>query len=553
MKRMMSAVLLTGLCALAAHAAEQTVESRIVSVGLFKNGLAVVKRRLTVPGPGTYRVEDVPSPVHGTFWLESDAKVHARAVARLVDVPLAETGRAPLADELAGHEVVIHFRDGKIAPAAGKVLADDPAAREKSWSRAYEPRGYSYWHHASVRAPAGGMQAEPDRFLVLETETGRSYVDTAMIAHVEVRGTPAVSRQLRPVLLLSVADALRKPAAIEISYLSKGMAWAPSYRIDIADPKTLTLEQKAVIKNELFDVEDVDVFLISGFPSVQFSHVTSPLSLTTTWTAFFEQLNQNPQRGHSAAGQAMYQQALITSNLAAPSGDGPDLSAIPTGEGVDLHYQPIGKQTVLEGESIALSVASATAAYDRIVEWLVPDTRKADGRYIEEYERSRDPDKYEDAAWDALRFKNPLAFPMTTGPAMIVSGDRFNGQRMSYWVNPGEQHTVRVTRALSLRTKHVEHEEDGGRDIVYVGGRKFRKVLVKGELFANNHRKEPLTLVVRRHFSGDLLEADGTPRCSLLEEGVYSVNKRNELTWELTLKPGEERQLTYRYSVLVYH
>jgi hypothetical protein len=29
---------------------------------------------------------------------------------------------------------------------------------------------------------------------------------------------------------------------------------------------------------------------------------------------------------------------------------------------------------------------------------------------------------------------------------------------------------------------------------------------------------------------------------SLREEGVYSVNKRNELLWTMTLKPGEERR-----------
>ena len=44
-----------------------TLISRITSVGLFKNGLAVVKRTVKLPGPGTYRIDDVPQPVHGTF------------------------------------------------------------------------------------------------------------------------------------------------------------------------------------------------------------------------------------------------------------------------------------------------------------------------------------------------------------------------------------------------------------------------------------------------------------------------------------------------------
>jgi len=67
----------------------------------------------------------------------------------------------------------------------------------------------------------------------------------------------------------------------------------------------------------------------------------------------------------------------------------------------------------------------------------------------------------------------------------------------------------------------------------------------------SNHRNEAINLVIRRRFSGELLRADGEPKSTLREEVVYSVNKRNELLWTLPLKPGEERKLTYRYTVLV--
>ena len=38
----------------------------------------------------------------------------------------------------------------------------------------------------------------------------------------------------------------------------------------------------------------------------------------------------------------------------------------------------------------------------------------------------------------------------------------------------------------------------------------------------------------------DLVEAEGGPKASLREEGVYSVNRRNELVWAVPLKAGEE-------------
>ena len=181
----------------------------------------------------------------------------------------------------------------------------------------------------------------------------------------------------------------------------------------------------------------------------------------------------------------------------------------------------------------------------------MPDTRNAYGQ----------PERNEgtaDDAWDALRFKNPLAFPMTTGPAAVVSGGQFNGQRTSFWVNSGEETVLRVEKALSVRTRATESEQlprDGAsaRDLIWVGGRQYRRTTVEGELAVSNHRKETISLVIRRRFSGELVSADADPKRQLREEGAYSVNKRQELLWTLVLKGGEEKRLKYTYTVLVPH
>ena len=528
-----------------AWADEKPLTSRIVSVSLFKNGLTVVQRESTVPGPGTYRVEDVPEPVHGTYWVQSDAKVVTRLTRRTVDVPAGRTSGADFQDELAGRQVVIHFADEGIPQVAGTVVALDPPQGRAAWDRTYEQPRSGYYYDRS------GRMHPPGRMLVVKTDKGRCYVDSSRIAYLQALGADGTVRQRKTVMLFSVDQDEARPATISITYLAKGMAWAPSYRVDISDPETLVLRQKAVIKNELEPFENTQIQLISGFPSIQFANVVSPLSLDTTWTTFFQQLSQRHSPGHASMRNVISQQR-VAFNDPSPSG-GIDLSAIPTGEGVDLHYQDIGRQTMDEGDSLALQTASAKAKYERIVEWIVPDTRRADGRYISEHERNSQPEKYQDAAWDAVRFRNPLQQPMTTAPAMVVAGNRFNGQKMSYWVNPGEETTLHVTKALSVRTRSVEQEIEGQRKIVHVGGVQYRKTTVEGELRANNQRKETITLVIRRRFSGDLLSADHSPKRTLLEEGVWSVNKRNQLNWTLTLKPGDEAKLSYRYSVLVRH
>ena len=63
---------------------ESTARSRIVSVSVFKNGLALVEQEVQVPGEGTYRLDTAPNPVHGTFWIKSNWKLPMRYLTRRV-------------------------------------------------------------------------------------------------------------------------------------------------------------------------------------------------------------------------------------------------------------------------------------------------------------------------------------------------------------------------------------------------------------------------------------------------------------------------------------
>ena len=75
-----------------------------------------------------------------------------------------------------------------------------------------------------------------------------------------------------------------------------------------------------------------------------------------------------------------------------------DLSA----DGVDIYYHSIGTRDLAEGDALALQTAAATATYERIVDWIVPDTRQANGRFFEEYQRQQ-ASQWQEAAERALR------------------------------------------------------------------------------------------------------------------------------------------------------
>ncbi len=413
------------LFAAPARADETPAKGKIVAVDLFKNGLAVVRCEVTLGKPGVYVLDEVPQPVHGTFWIDSTGPVETVVKMRDVEVPASEAAPGNLQEDLAGKKVTLYFKGGNRPPVVGTMM--------------------------KLKAAKPDEVVAPGRFLVLQTAKGRVYVESSEVSSVEAEDAGDKVTRRQPRLLLTLGDTAKAETKVSLRYLTHGLSWAPSYRLDISDPKTLALEQHAVIRNELVNLDGAEVRLISGYPSVQFAHVRSLLSPRTSLAAFFQELGSGGVREIDGLENSVGNQLAISNNYRSVYNLA--LGATPTGEGVDLHYQPIGKRTLAEGETLALTVAKGKSEYERIVEWIVPDHRDEYGRY-----ESRGRIESSDDAWDALKFKNPLDFPMTTGPAMVTAGGAFNGQRTSYWVNAGEETVLRVEKALSVRTRATENE-----------------------------------------------------------------------------------------------
>ena len=201
------------------RAADETpAKGKIVAVDLFKNGLAVAKCEVGLGKAGSYLLEDVPQPVHGTYYVEGAVPVETSVKMRDEEVPVTETGVGRLQDDLADRKVTLHFKGSNRPPVAGTMMK---------------------------MKPAKGEDPATSRFLVLQTAKGRVYAEASEVASVEAEGTvdKVIRRRARLVLTLGTTD--KPETKVTLRYLTQGIAWAPSYRIDISNPKTLALEQHA--------------------------------------------------------------------------------------------------------------------------------------------------------------------------------------------------------------------------------------------------------------------------------------------------------------------
>ena len=196
-----------------ARADESAAKSRIVAVGLFKNGLAVIKREVTLGKAGKYVLDDVPEPVHGTYWIESIAPVESSVEMREVEVPVNELAPANLQEDLAGKKVTIHFKGDKAPPANGTV------------TKLKTPKSATARSRERILRFGDDPGVLPTRFLVVQTAKGRSYIETSEIAYVESEGTEEKILRRMPTLVLTVPETDKAESKVFVHYLTRGLSW----------------------------------------------------------------------------------------------------------------------------------------------------------------------------------------------------------------------------------------------------------------------------------------------------------------------------------------
>ncbi|MCF0233632.1 MAG: hypothetical protein HUK22_01485 [Thermoguttaceae bacterium] len=591
------AALLGAFAPIFAQTAPKPVESSLETVGFFKNGVVVVREKIDVPGPGSYALPEPPAALHGTFFIQSDAIVETTSTTAEIEVPISEAGTIDWATDFVGRIVSLVVADEERKVAVERAI---PVQTEVS----VQPDPYASSFVAAPRAAVGGASV-----LLRDVESGEtiwlSPNEVAQIGTIKFHdGAPTTVKREKAALVFDVAAKLgaeAAPTTIWISYLTRGAAWAPQYRVELRDEKTLSIEQSAVIVNDWRSIAGAAASLFSGYPQIEMQNVLSPLAPNVALTTFLNALNSQNSRSRS---ENFSTSQMMTSNMAINVRDaGASVPASPDereggASGVDVFAQQIGALTIEKNARKELTIARKSAPYRRVVCWNIGDIRGLDGRpyaanrYDSEMNASSvygrttsgepsfaNSNRFEEP-WDALEFNNPFDFPITTGPASVLSGTKFLGQNLVFWTNPGEKTLLPVTKALSVRVKSIENERDAetykpqgdanpafdhklapdawGMRVVK-NGVPYRVAAIDAQITLENNRAEETTVLLARQFSGvpapQTFEGfDSAPECATIGSADFRRDGRNlrrELRWATVLKPGEKRTLKFTYQTLI--
>jgi len=548
----MSVMLAGALPAVAGEDAQPTVQTHLKRVALFKNGFGFFVRegalseahRAVLLGP-------FAAPAHGTFWISTPSRAElASVIARQVMVP--EKIEARTIGELlranVGKSVVLGEYGGGLVGTILSFAPDRPPARGP------DPYAMGIGSREGDSFPPG-----PGEFMLLETPAGVVAVSARGYGQIRL-----VSKDINTTLLadepqVQLEASFNSPARgdwLSVSYLARGITWAPSYLIDITDPKQARLSAKTEIINEAEDLDGAHVDLVTGFPNLEFADVLSPMSMKANLAQFLQSL---------AAGPTRLDMSVVTQNVAfyadrlerggrggggAMGGvSGPGYGAAAAGQvAEDLFLYPLENVTLKKNETGYYPLFTETVPYSEFYEWKIGDYLNPEGRYAPQ---RADQEPQREIVWHSIRLTNAMEMPWTTAPAQLMKDGQIIGQDTLHYTAPMSKGTVRITQAVGVKAEQTEVEVNREREAIRLYGDSFDRVTITGTLRVTNYTKERISLEIAKELSGDVKETAPKAEDVTLARGLKAMNPAHELTWKIELKPGDSKEITYTYQALI--
>ena len=166
-----------------------------------------------------------------------------------------------------------------------------------------------------------------------------------------------------------------------------------------------------------------------------------------------------------------------------------------------------------------------------------------------------------------IRLRNTSAQPLTTAPALLLSGDRVLAQGLMTYAAPGGSVDLTVTTAVDIQVKKTEKETKRTPDAITMQDNRYARVDLTGTVSLTNFGKESAALEVTRSVGGLVDSADSGGVAEMINplenpdvftEGYLSrygwpaswwsqLNGVGRITWKLTLPAGKSAALNYAW------
>jgi hypothetical protein len=526
-------------------------ELKTASVAAFKNGLAfVVKQGDVRLEAGVGNVSPIPNATLGSLWIApNDAGASLdQVVARRYKVS-QQRNLTVLADVLlANAGKVVTIVDNNQKEYTGEIVG----LREKS-DAGSAPQPSPLDESLNFNSVAAPQPRAVPEYLMLKSEGKLLAFYFHNIARVVLPGDAILQQgqeEERKALRFRIKGASGH-ASLTMGYLEHGLGWTPSYLVSLQDDKTAQITMQAVLVDDAEDLKDTDLFFVVGVPNFAYANVPSPMALQQSLMEFMQAASQkenmNARYSNAITGQMSVGGVVGFEAEAAPS-LASTVEELQGAQEEDLFLYSRKNVTLGRGERATYNVFSESVNYEHIYEWNVEDQPRVDG--FGNAQNISTPDRSaKDNIWHSLRLKNTTKFPWTSAPTMVISGTKPLSQDTVPYTPKGATSSLKLTVATDIRASHEENEVDRKKDVERRHGHNYDEVTVEGTLTIKNYKSKDVRLSIASKVRGSVESQTDDGKNTKLAEAIAVDNPLSRLTWEVTLKAGEEKIIKYRYKV----
>jgi hypothetical protein len=549
-----NSVLFTHLARAVPEAVAAQADVELQQVALFKNGLGFFISQVTCPNKkDSFSFVPAAAASHGTFWVSYPPKVNLESLTAK-EFELDESIEAISIEELlranVGKEVQLSFDDKGETTIHG-VLSSFAENRSEPQPNPYAPGSMDYSNvpRYYIQPPVRAS------LIIVKTNEGDVAIDSQQVRRVKFTDGKVEKTFISKRKSMQLDVKLGAPAGgkkLTVSYLAKGITWAPSYIVDITEPNKAQMSAKAEVINEACDLNGVTIQLVTGFPNLQFADIVSPLAMKENLAQFLQSL---------AKGQSERGQVSVMSNVMTQSGGRyrdragnemmPAYGAAEAGKvAEDLFLYPVKNVQLKNGQVGYFPLFTESVPYKHIYQWKIPDYVTEEESYSYR-QRTEQGHEQQEEVWHCLKMENTTKVPWTTAPAEIVKENIILGQdTLNYTPVKGET-TLKITQAVSVKAEQVELETDRKRDAAQLYGYHYDLITVEGKLSATNFQTKAITLEITKTLSGEVKSSEPQAKIETQARGLSRMNAVRKLTWTIELEPGQQKQLGYIYEVYI--
>ncbi len=401
------------------------------------------------------------------------------------------------------------------------------------------------------KAQTGKIEILKSDLLVFKTKDTWITTSPAKVKNITFKSRPLLSYQEKKVsdmIKIDLAKA-QNNQKISLMYMQKGITWTPNYYIRVTGENKAEISLRANVVNDIEDIENTDINFVVGVPSFSFSHVEASFTSGQKVEDFIRSINGNSsqRRQRISMSNAVTSQSMYNySNNSNESSDNESTFKAKGSTDEGLFFYKIPNVNLKAKERAFFELLSCNVEFEQIYSVDLSENTNNYRRYNNSSSNSS-----QNKVWHSMRFKNITKTPFTTGVAFIMRRENNYykpvSQNYLYYTPSGIKTTVKTT--ISPDISVIDNEKEISRKERAIEYHDL--ITVESEIRIENFKNKAINLEIKRMITGEILKSSHLHKKTSKLKSWNSKNKLNDTRWDVKLKPGGKKTITYTYKIYV--